>query len=108
LPTIDIDLPTPVQHSLNQPSSPTHHNAPEPPSNQPSSPTRHNAPEPPSNQLSSPTPYNAPEPPANQPSSPTSRSLAPITKLSPTDLLVRRSSRTSTTPSWLQDYVTGS
>jgi len=49
LPTIDIDLPTPVQHSLDQPSSPTHHNAPEPPSNQPSSPTRHNAPESPSN-----------------------------------------------------------
>ena len=48
-PTIDIDLPTLVQHSLDQPSSLTHHNAPEPPSNQPSSPTRHNAPEPPSN-----------------------------------------------------------
>ena len=36
------------------------------------------------------------------------RSLAPITKPSPTDLPVRRSSRTSTLPSWLQDYVTGS
>ena len=36
------------------------------------------------------------------------RSLAPITKPSPTDLPVRRSSRTSTQPSWLQDYVTGS
>ena len=46
LPTIDIDLPTPVQHSLDQPSSHTRHNAPEPPANQPSSPTRHNAPEP--------------------------------------------------------------
>jgi len=31
LSTIDIDLPTLVQHSLDQPSSPTHHNAPEPP-----------------------------------------------------------------------------
>jgi len=47
LPTIGIDLPTPVQHSLDQPSSPTHHNASEPPSNQPSSLTRHHAPEPP-------------------------------------------------------------
>jgi len=67
-PTINIVLPTPVQHSLDQPSSPTHHNAPEPPSNQPSSPTRHNPPEPPSNQPSSPTHHNAPEPPADQPS----------------------------------------
>jgi len=92
LPTIDIDLPTPVQHSLDQLSSSTHHNAPKPPSNQPSSPTHH----------------NAPEPPANQPSSPTSRSLAPITKPSPIDLHVRRSSCTSTPPFWLQDYVTGS
>jgi len=92
LPAIDIDLPTPVQHSLDQPSSPTRHNAPEPPANQPSSPTRH----------------NVPEPPANQPSSPTPGSLAPITETSLTDLLVRRSSRTSTPPSWLQDYVTGS
>ena len=108
MPTIDIDLPTPVQHSLNQHSSLTHHNAPEPPSNQPSSPTRHNAPKPPSNQPSSPTRHNAPEPPADQPSSPTSKSLAPITKPSPTDLPVQRSTRTSTPPSWLQDYVTGS
>ena len=92
LPTIDIDLPTPVQHSLDQPSSPTHHNAPEPPSNQLSPPTRH----------------NAPEPSADQPSSPIPRSLAPITKPSPTDFPDRRSSRTSTPPSWLQDYVTGS
>ena len=46
LPTIDIDLPTFVQHSLDQPSSLTHHNAPEPPSNQPSSPTCHNTPKP--------------------------------------------------------------
>ena len=91
MPTIDIDLPTPIQHSLHQPSSLTHHNAPEPPSNQPSSPTRH----------------NTPEPPVDQPS-PMPRSLAPITKPSPTDLPVRRSSRTSTPPSWLQDYVTGS
>jgi len=108
LPTIDIDLPTPVQHSLDQPSSPTHHNAPEPPSNQSSSPTHHNAPEPPSNQLSPPTRHNAPEPSADQPSSPIPRSLAPITKPSPTDFPDRRSSRTSTPPSWLQDYVTGS
>ena len=62
LSTIDIDLPTHVQHSLDQPSSLTRHNAPEPPSNQPSSPTRH----------------NAPEPPADQPSSLTPRSLTPI------------------------------
>ena len=108
LPTIDIDLPTPVQHSFDQHSSLTHHNAPEPPSNQHSSPTRHNTPEPPSNQLSSPTHHNTPEPPVDQPSSPMPRSLAPITKPSPTDLPVRRSSRTSTLPSWLQDYVTGS
>jgi len=86
---IDIDLLIHVQHSLDQPSSPTNHNAPEPPSNQPSSPTRHNAPEPPLNQHSSPTRHNAPEPPTDQPSSPTSRSLAPITKASPTDLPVR-------------------
>ena len=46
LPTIDIDLPTPIQHSLDQPFSPTRHNAPEPLANQPSSPTRHNAPKP--------------------------------------------------------------
>jgi len=39
LPAIDIDLPTPVQHSLDPPSSPTHHNAPEPPAYQLSSPT---------------------------------------------------------------------
>ena len=104
---IDIDLPTPVQHSLDQPSSPTRHNAPQTPANQPSSPTRHNAPEPPTNQHYSPTRHNAPEPPANQPFSPTPGSLAPITKPSPTDLPVRRSSRTSTPPSWLQDYVTG-
>ena len=32
LPTIDINLPTPIQHSLDQPYSPTHHNALEPPS----------------------------------------------------------------------------
>jgi len=156
LPTIDIDLPTLVQHSLDQPSSPTRHNALEPPSNQPFSPTRHNAPEPPSNQPSSPTHHNAPKPPSNQhfsptrhnapepssnqpsfpthhnapepppnqpssptrhntpkppgdqPSSPMPRSLAPITKPSPIDLPVRGSSRTSTPPSWLQDYVTGS
>jgi len=44
LSTIDIDLPTLVQHSLNQLSSLTHHNALKPPSNQPFSPTRHNAP----------------------------------------------------------------
>jgi len=122
--SIDIDLPTPVQHLLDQPYSLTHHNAPEPPSNQPSSPTRHNTPEPPSNQLFSPTRHNAPEPPSNQPSSPTRhntpeplvdqpfppmpRNLAPITKPSPTDLPVRRCIRTSTPPSWLQDYVTGS
>ena len=68
LPIIDIDLPTFVQHSLDQPSSSTRHNAP---SNQPFSLTRHNAPEPPSNQPSSPTCHNAPEPPSNQPSSPT-------------------------------------
>jgi len=50
LSTIVIDLPTLVQHSLDQPSSPTHHNTLEPPSNQqPSSPTRYNAPESPSN-----------------------------------------------------------
>ena len=35
-------------------------------------------------------------------------SLAPIIEPSPTDLLVRRSSRTSTPPSRLQDYVMGS
>jgi len=115
LSTIDIDLPPPVQHSLNQPSSLTHHNALEPPSNQPSSPTRHNTPELPSNQPSSPTRHNAPEPPSSQPSSPTRhntpeplvdqpsssmpRSLALITKPAPTDLPVRRSSRTSTPPS---------
>jgi len=101
LPTIDIILPTRIQHSLNQPSSPTHHNALEPPSNQHFSPTRHNAPEPSSNQPSSPTRHNAPEPSSNQPSSPNRhntaeplvdqpsspmpRSLASITKLSPTD-----------------------
>jgi len=62
LPTIDIDLPTSIQHSLDQPSSPTHHNAPEePPSNQLSSPIRNNSLEPPSNQHSSPTRHNAPE-----------------------------------------------
>jgi len=72
LPTIDIDLPTHVQHSLNQPSSPTRHNAPEPPSNQHSSPTRH----------------NAPEPPADLPYSPMPRSLAPITETSPTNISV--------------------
>jgi len=38
-PAIDIDLPTPIQHSLDPPSSPTRHNAPEPPTDQPSSPT---------------------------------------------------------------------
>jgi len=81
LSTIDIDLPTPVQHSLDQPSSPTHHNTPEPPSNQTSSPTRQNALEPPSNQPSSSTRHNAPELPTDQPSSPTPRSLAPITNL---------------------------
>jgi len=108
LPTIDIDLPTLVQHLLDQPSSLTHHNAPEPPSNQLFSPIRHNAPEPPSNQPSSPTRHNTPEPPVDQPSSPMPRCLAPITKPSPTNLPVRRSSRTSTPPSWLQDYVTGS
>jgi len=108
LPTIDIDLPTPVQHSLNQPSSPIRHNAPEPPTNQPSSPTRHNEHEPLTNQHSSPTCHNAPEPPADQPSSPTPGSLAPIIEPSPTDLPVRRSNRTSTPSSWLQDYVTGS
>jgi len=86
--TIDIDLPTPVQHSLDQPSSLTHHNAHEPPSNQPSSPTHHNTPEPPSNQPSSPTRHNTPEPPVDQPSSSMLRSLAPITKPSPTDLPV--------------------
>ena len=69
---IDIDLPTHVQHSLNQHFSPTHHHAHEPPSNQPSSPTRH----------------NAPEPLVDQPYSPMPRSLAPITKPSPTDLPV--------------------
>ena len=69
-PIIDIDLPTPVQHSLDQPSSLTHHNTPEPPPNQPSSSTRHNTPEPPSNQPSSPTHHNTPEPPVDQPSSP--------------------------------------
>jgi len=72
LPTIDIDLPTHVQHSLNQHFSTTHHHAHEPPSNQPSSPTRH----------------NAPEPLVDQPYSPMPRSLAPITKPSPTDLPV--------------------
>jgi len=64
-PAIDIDLPTPVQHSLAQPSSPTRHNAPKPPANQPSSPTRH----------------NALESPADQPSSPTPGSLTPILDL---------------------------
>ena len=88
-PAIDIDLPTPVQHSLDPPSSPTSHNAPEPPANQPSSPTRHNAPEPLADQLSSP-----------MPGSPT-----PITEPSPANLPVRRSSCTSTPPSWLQDYI---
>jgi len=39
LPAIDIDLPTPVQHSLDPPSSPTRHNAPEPSTDQPFSPT---------------------------------------------------------------------
>ena len=58
--TIDIDLPTLVQHSLNQPFSLTHHNAPEPPSNQTFSHIRHNAPEPPSNQHFSHTPHNTP------------------------------------------------
>jgi len=38
LSAIDIDLPTPAQHSLDQSSSPTRHNAPEPPVDQPSSP----------------------------------------------------------------------
>jgi len=76
LPVIDIDLPTPVQHSFDPPSSPTHH--------------------------------NAPEPPADQPSSPTPGSLALITEPSPANLPVRRSNRTSTPPSWIQDYVTGS
>jgi len=71
LPAIDIDLPTPVQHSLDPPSSPT-------------------------------------EPPADQPSSPTPGSPTPITKPSPANLPVRRSSRTSTPPSWLQDYITES
>jgi len=106
--TIDIDLPTLVQHSLDQSSSPTRHNGPKPPANQPSSPTRHNALEPPANQPSSPTRHNALEPPANQPSSPMPGSLAPITKPSPTDFPIRRSNRTSTPPSWLQNYVTGS
>jgi len=54
LPAIDIDLPIVVQHSLDQPSSPTRHNASEPPANQHSSPTHHNAPEPPANQPFSP------------------------------------------------------
>jgi len=72
LSAIDIDLPTPVQHSLNQPSSPTHHNAPKPPANQHFSLTRH----------------NVPKPPADQPSSPTPGSLTPIIKPSPTDLPV--------------------
>ena len=85
LPTIDIILPTRIQHSLNQPSSPTHHNALEPPSNQHFSPTRHNAPEPSSNQPSSPNRHNTAEPLVDQPSSPMPRSLASITKLSPTD-----------------------
>ena len=107
LPTIDIDLPTLVQHSPNQPSSPTRHNTPEPPSNQPSSPTRHNAPEPPSNQPYSPTRHNTLEPPVYQPSPPMPRSPTSITKPSSTDLPVRRSNRTSIPPSWLQDYVTG-
>ncbi|XP_068483312.1 uncharacterized protein [Phaseolus vulgaris] len=48
------------------------------------------------------------EPPADQPSSPTPGSPAPITEPSPANLPVRRSSRTSTPPSWLQDYVMGS
>jgi len=39
LPAIDIDLPIPVQHSLDPPSSPTCHNAPEHPADQLSSPT---------------------------------------------------------------------
>ena len=90
-------LTTPVQHSLDQP-----------PTNQPSSPTRHKASEPPTNQPSSPTRHNAPKPQADQPSSPTSESLAPIIEPSPTTLPIRRSSRTSTPHSWLQDYVTGS
>jgi len=38
LPIINIDLPIPVQHSLGQSSSPTRHNAPEPPAHQPSYP----------------------------------------------------------------------
>jgi len=76
LSAIAIDLPSPVQHSLNQHSSPIHH--------------------------------NAPEPPADQSSPPTPGSLTPIIEPSPTDLSVRRSNRTSTPPSWLQDYVTGS
>jgi len=104
---INIDLPTPVQYSLDQPSSPARHNAPEPP-NQPSSHTRHNAPEPSGNQPSSPIRRNAPEPPADQPSFATPGSLAPITEPSPTNLPVRRSSRTSTPSSWLQDCITGS
>ena len=91
-PAIDIDLPTPVQHSLDQPSSLTRHNALEPPANQPFSPTRHNAPEPPADQLFSPTPEG----------------LTPITEPSPTDLPIRQSSHTSTPHFWPQDYVTGS
>ena len=75
LPAIDIDLPTLVQHSLDPPSSSTHHNA-------------HDS-------------------LADQPSSPTPRSLTPIAEPSPVDLPVRRSSRTSAPPSWLQDYVKG-
>jgi len=39
LPAIDTDLPTPVQHSLDPPSSSTCHNALETPVDQPSSPT---------------------------------------------------------------------
>jgi len=39
LAAIDIDLPTPVRHSLDPPSSSTRHNAPETPIDQPSSPT---------------------------------------------------------------------
>ena len=61
----------------------------------------YNAPEPPANQPSFPTRHNAPEPLVDQPSSPTPESLAPIIKPSPTDLLVRRSSRPSTPPFWL-------
>ena len=46
--------------------------------------------------LPTPTCHSAPEPPPDQPSSPTLESATPITEPFPTVLLVRRSSRTST------------